>query len=228
MPIAVVTGAASGIGAACARMLTVAGYTVTGIDLQPAPDCASSFEVDVADADAVETLFAAVERDLGQVDAVVTAAGFYEWVPLFDLDEAMVDRAVDVLLSGTANVCRAALRRMIPRAHGAICTIGSELGLTGDADAVHYAMCKGAVHALTKTMALEAAPCGVRVNCVAPGPTDTPMLKPHMKTPDYIASLVLQRLVDPNEIAAMVAFVLDSDQHNLVGQVISPNAGAVI
>ena len=135
MPIAVVTGAASGIGAACARMLTDAGYTVTGIDLQPAPDCASSFEVDVADADAVETLFAAVERDLGQVDAVVTAAGFYEWVPLFDLDEAMVDRAVDVLLSGTANVCRAALRRMIPRAHGAICTIGSELGLTGDADA---------------------------------------------------------------------------------------------
>jgi NAD(P)-dependent dehydrogenase (short-subunit alcohol dehydrogenase family) len=100
--------------------------------------------------------------------------------------------------------------------------------LCGDADAAHYAACKGAVHALSKTIAREAAPHGVRVNCVAPGPTDTPLMTEDMRDPAYIASLVLQRLVDPNEIAAMVGFVLDADGHNLVGQVISPNAGAVV
>jgi 2-hydroxycyclohexanecarboxyl-CoA dehydrogenase len=226
--VAVVTGAASGIGAACARQLAADGYTVVGVDLQPAPACERSFVVDVSDAVAVEAAFAEIERDLGEIRAVVTAAGYYEHVDILDLDEPQVDRIVAVLINGTANVCRAALRRMLPRGRGSICTIGSELGLCGDADAAHYAACKGAVHALTKTIAREAAPHGVRVNCVAPGPTDTPLMTEEMRNPAYIASLVLQRLVDPNEIAAMVSFVVDADGNNLVGQIISPNAGAVV
>jgi 2-hydroxycyclohexanecarboxyl-CoA dehydrogenase len=117
---------------------------------------------------------------------------------------------------------------MLPRGAGAICTVGSELALCGDAEAAHYAACKGAIHAFTKTIALEAAPHGVRVNCVAPGPTDTPLMTEEMRDPAYIASLVLQRLVAPEEIAATVAFLLATDQHNLVGQVVSPNAGAVV
>ena len=74
---------------------------------------------------------------------------------------------------------------------GAICTIGSELALCGDADAPHYAAAKGAIHAFTKSLAVEAAPHGVRVNCVAPGPTDTPLMTPEMRDPAYVASLVL-------------------------------------
>lgn len=227
-PVAIVTGAASGIGAACARRLTGLGYRVVGVDLRPSPGCAASHELDVSDAAAVEAMVADVEERLGPIEAVVTAAGFYVWVPFLDLDESHVDRAVDVLLSGTANVCRSALRRMIPRGRGSICTIGSELGLCGDADAAHYAACKGAIHALTKTLSREAAPHGVRVNAVAPGPTDTPLLTEEMKRPEYVNTLVLQRLVDPEEIAAAVCFILDAEDHNLVGQIISPNAGAVI
>ena len=110
---------------------------------------------------------------------------------------------------------------------GAICTIGSELALCGDADAAHYAAAKGAIHAFTKSLAVEAAPHGVRVNCVAPGPTDTALMTAEMRDPAYVESLVLQRLVAPGEIAAAVRFVTRG-AHNLVGQVISPNAGAVV
>ena len=112
-------------------------------------------------------------------------------------------------------------------ARGAICTIGSELALCGDADAAHYAAAKGAIHAFTKSLAVEAAPRGVRVNCVAPGPTDTPLMTPELRDPAYVDSLVLRRLVAPEEIAATVLFVTRG-AHNLVGQVISPNAGAVV
>jgi NAD(P)-dependent dehydrogenase (short-subunit alcohol dehydrogenase family) len=99
--------------------------------------------------------------------------------------------------------------------------------LCGDADAAHYAAAKGAIHAFAKSLALEAAPHGIRVNCVAPGPTDTPLMTAEMRAPAYIDSLVLQRLVAPEEIAATVRFVTRG-AHNLVGQVVSPNAGAVM
>lgn len=227
-PVAVVTGAASGIGAACARELAAAGYAVAAIDLREAPACAISVVADVADAAAVEAAFTTIESRLGSVDALVTAAGFYQRVALLDIDEPAVQRMIGVLVDGTANACRSAMRRMLPRGAGAICTIGSELALCGDAAAAHYAACKGAVHALSKTLALEGAPRGVRVNCVAPGPTDTPLMTEEMRDPAYISSLVLQRLVTPQEIAAAVAFVLAVDQHNLVGQVVTPNAGAVV
>ncbi len=226
--IAVVTGAASGIGAACARVLSDSGFAVVGLDLQDAPTCTRSIIVDVSDAQAVDDALATVEDELGPIDAVVTAAGYYERIDILDLDDVAVDRMLAVLINGTANICRSALRRMLPRGHGSICTIGSELGLCGDADAAHYSAAKGAVHTLTKTIAREAAPLGVRVNCVAPGPTDTPLMTAELRDPAYIASLVLQRLVDPVEIAEMVAFVLDANDHNLVGQIISPNAGAVV
>jgi 2-hydroxycyclohexanecarboxyl-CoA dehydrogenase len=125
------------------------------------------------------------------------------------------------------NLARAAYARMREQGDGAICTIGSELALCGDADAAHYAAAKGAIHAFTKSLAVEAAPHGVRVNCVAPGPTDTPLMTPELRDPAYIDSLVLGRLVAPEEIAATVRFVSRSP-HNLTGQVISPNAGAVV
>src|SRR4051794_13725542 len=227
-PVAVVTGAASGIGAACARELAAAGYIVAGIDLADAPGCDLGVVADVADAAAIEAAFTTIEDRLGSVAALVTAAGFFERIDILELDERAMQRMMGVLIDGTANACRSAMARMLARGAGAICTVGSELALCGDADAAHYAACKGAIHAFSKTLALEAAPRGVRVNCVAPGPTDTPLMTAEMRDPAYIASLVLQRLVAPEEIAATVAFLLATDQHNLVGQVVSPNAGAVV
>ena len=224
----VITGAGSGIGAACARRLIAAGHAVVGIDLRPAAGCTLALVADVADADAVEAAFVEAERSLGPTAGLVTAAGYYERIDLLAIDEAAMARMMAVHVGGTRNACRSALARMLPRGAGAICTIGSELALCGDGDAAHYAACKGAIHAFTKTLALEVAARGVRINCVAPGPTDTPLMTLEMRDPKYIASLVLQRLVTPDEVAAAVTFALAANEHNLVGQVISPNAGAVV
>jgi 2-hydroxycyclohexanecarboxyl-CoA dehydrogenase len=134
---------------------------------------------------------------------------------------------LEVQLGGTAAACRSVYRRMVPRGRGRICTIGSELGLIGDETAPHYAAAKAAIHAFTKSLALEAAPLGIQVNCVAPGPTDTPLMTAELRDPAYIEALPLRRLVAPEEIAATVRFLL-ADEHTFVGQVLSPNAGAAL
>jgi NAD(P)-dependent dehydrogenase (short-subunit alcohol dehydrogenase family) len=227
MPVAIVTGAASGLGAACAASLGAEGVAVAGLDLRPADGCACSLVVDVRDAAAVESAFAEVEQSLGAVDYAVTAAGYYERRPLLEFDEDAWRSMLAVLLDGTTNVCRSAYRRMLQRGHGRICTVSSELSFIGDADAAHYAAAKGAINAFTKTLALEAAPYGVQVNGVAPGPADTPLMTPELRDPAYIDSLVLKRLVAPQEVAAAVCWLL-LDEHNMCGQLVSPNAGAVI
>jgi len=227
MGCAVVSGAASGIGRACAAALRADGLAVAAIDLAAAEDVDLALEADVADAEAVEAAVARAEAELGPVEVVVTAAGYYERAAVGATGVDAWRRMIAVQLGGTVNVVRSAYGRMLARRAGAICTIGSELALCGDADAAHYAAAKGAIHAFTKSLAVEAAPHGVRVNCVAPGPTDTPLMTPEMRDPAYVDSLVLQRLVAPEEIAATVLFVTRG-AHNLVGQVISPNAGAVV
>jgi 2-hydroxycyclohexanecarboxyl-CoA dehydrogenase len=224
---AIVSGAASGIGRACAAALRGDGLRVAALDLSPADGVDLSLAVDVADAGAVEAAVDRVERELGPVAVVVTAAGYYERAPLGGIGVGAWRRMLAVQLGGTVNLARSVYARMLGRRAGAICTIGSELALCGDADAAHYAAAKGAIHAFTKSLAVEAAPHGVRVNCVAPGPTDTPLMTPELRTPEYVDSLVLRRLVTPEEIAAAVLFVTRG-RHNLVGQVVSPNAGAVV
>jgi NAD(P)-dependent dehydrogenase (short-subunit alcohol dehydrogenase family) len=227
MACAVVSGAASGIGRACAAALRADGLAVASLDLTAAADVDLALEADVADAGAVEAAVDRAESELGPVEVVVTAAGYYERAPVGGIGTDAWQRMLAVQLGGTLNLARSAYTRMLGRGAGAICTIGSELALCGDADAAHYAAAKGAIHAFTKSLAVEAAPHGVRVNCVAPGPTDTPLMTPAMRDPAYIDSLVLRRLVAPEEIAATVLFVTRG-AHNLVGQVVSPNAGAVV
>jgi 2-hydroxycyclohexanecarboxyl-CoA dehydrogenase len=227
MACAVVSGAASGIGRACAAALRADGLAIASLDLAAAADADLAVEVDVADAAAVEAAVARAESELGPVVVAVAAAGYYERAEIGEIGVAAWRRMLAVQLGGTVNVARSAYARMRARGAGAICTIGSELALCGDADAPHYAASKGAIHAFTKSLAVEAAPHGVRVNCVAPGPTDTPLMTVAMRAPEYIDTLVLHRLVAPEEIAAAVRFVVRGE-HNLVGQVISPNAGAVV
>ena len=229
MGCAVVSGAASGIGRACAAALRADGLAVASLDLDEAEGVDLSVRTDVADPGAVEAAVARAEEELGPVEVVVTAAGYYERAAVDAIGVTRWRRMLAVQLYGTVNVARSAYGRMLARAGGAgaICTIGSELALCGDADAAHYAAAKGAIHAFTKSLAVEAAPHGIRVNCVAPGPTDTPLMTPEMRDPAYVDSLVLRRLVAPEEIAATVLFVTRG-AHNLVGQVISPKAGEVM
>jgi NAD(P)-dependent dehydrogenase (short-subunit alcohol dehydrogenase family) len=230
MTAALVTGGSSGIGAACAARLAAHGHRVAVVDLAPtaaASGVGLSLTADVSDGPALAAAVERTEAELGAIDYLVTAAGYYRAASIAEPDEAEWRRMLEVHVGGTANAWRAVVPRMRARGRGAICAIGSELGIIGDPSAPHYAAAKGAIHAMTKSLAAELAPDGIRVNCVAPGPTDTPLLGDDPNTAGYADALPLGRLLGADEIAAAVMFVLLEDT-NMVGQVVSPNAGAVL
>jgi NAD(P)-dependent dehydrogenase (short-subunit alcohol dehydrogenase family) len=224
----VVTGSASGIGAATSNALAGRGWRVVGIDLHPsATDL--SFEVDVRDREGLSWAVSAAADELGGVDLLVTAAGYYEIIPIDELDEETWLRMLEVILGGTVNTCAAVLPHMVARGHGSIVAISSELALSGSDRDAHYATAKGCVLGFIKSLALEVAEAGVRVNSVAPGPTDTPLLEEGSpwRAADYLATLPLRRLVAPEEVAAAVLFLATEGTY-FCGEVISPNGGAVI
>jgi 2-hydroxycyclohexanecarboxyl-CoA dehydrogenase len=228
-PVAVITGAASGIGAACARRLRSERWRTAGLDLNPSATDLPAI-VDVTDRVAVR---AAVDRsvdEFGRIDLLVSAAGYYEeGIDVVDISIEQWDRMLAVILGGTVNSSKAVLPYMIGRNTGTIIAISSELAIAGSATDLHYVAAKGAVLGLVKSLAMEMARTGIRINAVAPGPTDTPLLVANSlwRQPDYLATLPLGRLVTPDEIADAV-FYLASEGSQYCGEVLSPNAGAVI
>jgi NAD(P)-dependent dehydrogenase (short-subunit alcohol dehydrogenase family) len=227
--VALVTGAASGIGAAIAGKLAESGWRVAGVDLQP---CAAelALEADVSDREAVAAAVRRATEELGPISLLVTAAGFYEMVPVGEIDDDRWRRMLNVHLGGVVNACWEVLPGMLERGSGIVVTISSELALAGGGRGdAHYAAAKGAVLGFTRSLGWELADKGIRVNSVAPGPTDTPLLAADSpwRAPDYLATLPLGRLVTPDEIADAVVFLVEEGTY-FQGQVISPNAGAVI
>jgi 2-hydroxycyclohexanecarboxyl-CoA dehydrogenase len=228
-PAAVITGAASGIGAACAEMLATRGWRTAGIDLRPSgTDLAVT--ADVTDRAAVAAAVDEAARRFGRLDLAVTAAGYYEeGLDVTEITRGQWDRMLAVILGGTVHTCQAVLPHLLRRGTGTIVAISSELALAGSATDLHYVAAKGAVLGLAKSLAVELAHTGIRVNVVAPGPTDTPLLAPGSpwREPDYLATLPLRRLVTPAEIAHTVCY-LATEGVMYCGDVFSPNAGAVI
>ena len=228
-PVAVVSGAASGIGRACASVMRVHGWQTAGIDLN-ASDTDLSVRADVSDRAAVFGAVDQVVERFGRIDLLVTAAGYYEeGIDVADITVAQWDRMLGVILGGTVNCCAAVLPHMLSRDEGTIVAISSELALGGSATDLHYVAAKGAVLGLIKSLAMEVAQTAVRVNAVAPGPTDTPLLAPDSlwREPAYLSTLPLGRLVQPSEIASAV-YYLATEGSMYCGEVLSPNAGAVI
>jgi 2-hydroxycyclohexanecarboxyl-CoA dehydrogenase len=226
--VAIVTGSASGIGAVVCARLAERGWRVAGVDLERS-DTELSLQVDVTDRRAVEQAVHLAADELGPVSLLVTAAGVYEMVPVADIDARRWRRMLAVHLGGVANACWAVLPSMLEAGTGTIVTISSELALAGGDGDAHYAAAKGAIIGFTRSLGAELASQGIRVNSVAPGPTDTPLLAVDSpwRQSEYLGSLPLGRLVRPEEVADTVMFLVEEGTY-FNGQTVSPNAGAVI
>ena len=183
----------------------------------------------MSDSESVRNAVSQVELELGPVEAAVSAAGYYEMLPVSEITPDKWRRMLAVHVGGFVNLSRAVLPGMIMVGGGSIVAITSELAIGGGLNDAHYAAAKGTLLGLVRSLAAEFAPQGIRVNSVAPGPTDTPLLAPDSpwRAPEYLATLPLGRLTSPEEVALCIAFLLDEGTF-CVGETLNPNAGAVI
>jgi 3-oxoacyl-[acyl-carrier protein] reductase len=186
--VAVVTGAANGIGRGVAIAMAAAGAKValldrdsSGLDathqsIVDAGGTASAYVVDVGDWPSISSAVEQVGAELGDPTVLVTAAAVDESVSIEDMPVESWHRMIDVNLSGTFYCLKAVIPAMKRHRYGRIVLFGSNIALKGGADIAHYGAAKGGVHALSRCAALELAPYGVTVNCIAPGPIETDML----------------------------------------------------
>jgi NAD(P)-dependent dehydrogenase (short-subunit alcohol dehydrogenase family) len=235
----VVTGAASGIGRATARRMASGGARVVGLDLDAAGLEALGSEawskgrletiiVDVADAPGVTAAIEELVARAGPVWALVNAAGIGGTAPFLEVDGPTWDRVLGTHLGGTVTCTRAVLPGMLRAGHGRIVNVLTD-GLWHGRTTVPYTTAKGAILGFTRSLATEVAADGVRINAVAPGPVDTPML--HAGPPDEVAAelatVPIGRALTADEIAATIAFLLGPGGEAYVGQVLAPNGGTV-
>ncbi|MFD0537549.1 SDR family NAD(P)-dependent oxidoreductase [Actinomadura luteofluorescens] len=186
--VALVTGAAGGVGSTLVRELAGRGWRTAGLDLRRAPDADHSVSVDVAEPAQVRAAVRRIERELGPIEAAVFAAGHHAIVPVSDIAWPDWRRMLRVHLGGVVNVCAAVVPGMAERGRGAVVALASHLAVGGASAEAHYSAATGAVIGFVRSLAAELGPSGVRVNAVAPGPTDTPMLPPDSpwRRPSYL------------------------------------------
>ncbi|MBU8831316.1 SDR family NAD(P)-dependent oxidoreductase [Mycolicibacterium goodii] len=228
-PVAVVTGAASGIGAAVVDALRCRGYRVGALDMAGHADADHVVPVDVSDGPAVTGAVGEIRRALGPVSVLVTSAGHYEMAAVTDITTQAWRRMLRVHLGGLFNAARACLPDMLDAGSGAVVAVASELAVGGGDAEAHYAAAKGAIIGMVRSLAAEVADRGVRVNAVAPGPTDTPLLAEDSpwRAPEYLQTLPLRRLASPREVARCVEYLV-CDATFATGDVVNVNSGAVI
>lgn len=239
--LAVVTGGASGIGKATCHALAALGaqVVVADINLDGATEVAralpgssghTSMLLDVGFTESVEQLFANIkENESLPISIVVNCAGVPTLSPIVDTTDEEFDRVIQINLKGTFLVTRAAARAMIESsmADGAIVNIASILGKTGLVNGSAYAASKGAVVSLTKSVAHELAPHGIRCNAVLPGLTQTPMVRTlnEDETRLFVAATPLGRIGQPEEIAQAVAFLCCPSSSYVTGAAIEITGG---
>jgi 3-oxoacyl-[acyl-carrier protein] reductase len=242
MRTAIVTGAGSGIGRAVAIRLAADGYRVVVNDIRPAEGERVVGEIrsrkgeavavggDVSKEDDVAAIVAACQNAFGDATHLVNNAGFVHQARFIDLTPADFDRMFAVHVRGVFLMSRAVLPAMLARGAGVIVNMASQLGQIGGIELVHYSAAKAAIIGLTKSLAREVSAQGVRVNAVAPGPINTPLVK--ALSPEWrkakAAELPLGRFGEPEEVAATVAFLCSDEASLFVGQTIGPNSGDVM
>jgi len=235
--IALVTGGASGIGAATARRLAAEGARVAVADLNEAGARSVAGEIDgtaiAMDVSDVASVRAGV-AEVGDVDVLVNNAGTDRFSFFVNTDEELWDFVLAVNLRGTIAVTHAVLDGMQRRGRGAIVNVASEAGRVGSQGSVVYSAAKAGVIGFTRAVARESSRFGVRVNAVAPGPIDTPLLNAapeqlgeigeRLKA-GMIAATSMRRIGQPEEVAAAIAFLACDDASFVTGQTINVSGG---
>lgn len=237
--VAVVTGAAGGIGRAIVEALSAAGAAVGVWDLDggKAKEVAAGvdgnvlgLEVDITSRPSVEAALAATEAALGPVDVLVNNAGIDKIEPFLQSEEATWERIVAVNYLGTVRCCHVLVPGMVERGAGRVINIASDAGRVGSSGEVVYSGTKGGVIAFSKALAREVAAKGVTVNVVCPGPTDTPLLdlvaEASQKLYDGLARAVpMRRIGQPTDIAPAVVFLASDGAAYITGQTLSVSGG---
>ena len=230
----VVTGAASGIGAATARRLASEGARVglVDIDVDGAQSVAGEVGGVVAGLDlaSLETISPAIDElvaELGGIDVLVNCAGWDKAMPFEQTDARFWRKVTDINLIGPIALTHAALPHMADGS--AIVNVSSDAGRVGSSGEVVYSGAKGGIIGFSKALAREVAARGIRVNVVAPGPTDTPFLASFDETGKLAAAMErqtpLKKLATPEDVAAAIAFLGSSDAGHITGQVLSVSGG---
>jgi 3-oxoacyl-[acyl-carrier protein] reductase len=244
--VILVTGGASGIGLATVRMALAGGAKVVAADVNQAAISALRGSVgssrdrlmvemmDVTDAGAVEATLAKTRDAFGVVDGLVCCAGISIEAPLMEVTPELWRRHIDLNLTGTFNVAHSVARDLVSNGKtGSIVTISSAQGFRGRQHSAPYVASKAGVFGLTKALALDLAEDGVRVNCVAPGAVETPlMLSVVERVPGGMAAALARipmgRIGQPEDIAAPVCFLLSDAAGWMTGQTLHVNGGSLV
>jgi 2-hydroxycyclohexanecarboxyl-CoA dehydrogenase len=240
---AAVTGAASGIGRAIAEALAREGARVAVLDLneagardavaaiEAAGGTAAAYPLDVTDVDRVDGTIDAIASRWGGLHVLVNCAGWDRPMPFVETTPEFWDKILAINLKGPLACTRAALRHMIKQEYGKIVTIASDAGRVGSTGEAVYSAAKGGLIAFTKTVAREVARHRINVNCVCPGPSDTPLFRKEFadKSPKLAESLkrVIPwgRLGVPDDVAPAVVFLASDDAGFITGQTLSVSGG---
>jgi len=242
---ALVTGGSRGIGRACCELLSRAhariavNYRVERPwaelvvrSIQENGGEAFALAADICRRDEAEMLVDETVDRFGRLDIVVNNAGIWKGSPIDEMSDGEWTEMLSVNLTGTFNVIRAAVPAMKEQGFGRIVNISSTAGQRGEAMHSHYAATKGGVHSLTKSLAVELAPHGITVNCVAPGWTETDMtaesLAPGPGREEILSTIPLGRAARPEEVAAAVAFLASDMASYVNGEILNVNGGSVL
>ena len=240
--VALVTGGGSGIGRAVALALAREGVRVAVADLQAEKALQVAKEAKGMGVEALAlpmdvrqgaSVARGVEEALGvfgKLDILVCAAGTDRIAPFLETDEALWDELIAVNYKGVLHACKAVLPHMVAQGGGAIVNLASDAGRVGSSGEAVYSGTKGAVIAFTKALAREVARYGIRVNAVAPGPTDTPLLHRLRQGHEglfeaMVRATPMRRLAQPEEVAEAVVFLASPRASFITGQVLSVSGG---
>lgn len=241
--VALITGGSRGIGRAIALAFASEGADVA-VNYRQERDAAEgvvreiaahgrrglAVQADVARENAVRRMVEQVLEEFGHVDILVNNAGFITLAPIETMEVAVWDAMIATHLRGTFLTTRMLLPGMLERGHGRIINVSSQLGQIGREWFSHYAAAKAGIIGFTRSLAREVSARGVLVNCIAPGPINTDIVPhtPGAPSRDYISSLPLPRVGEPEEVASAAVFLASDAASYFTGQTLGPNGGEVM